>query len=156
MIAKTQALRLLAAATALTAFSAPQAGFAQEATAATADAEGTGEIVVTARRREESLVDVPISVSAISGDALNRSGAIDITTLQDKMALRIEQSREEGRQLIGIFARVASPKGQVLSISAREGRFLALKDSPDTIILRLTDGQIVQDAPGQAPRVLQR
>jgi lipopolysaccharide export system permease protein len=90
-----------------------------------------------------------------------RSGALgasikvgEFTTLQDKMALRIEQSREEGRQLIGIFARVASPKGQVLSISAREGRFLALKDSPDTIILRLTDGQIVQDAPGQPPRVL--
>ncbi|MFN9578814.1 MAG: LptF/LptG family permease, partial [Novosphingobium sp.] len=90
-----------------------------------------------------------------------RSGALgasikvgEFTTLQDKMALRIEQSREEGRQLIGIFARVASPKGQVLSISAREGRFLALKDNPDTIILRLTDGQIVQDAPGQAPRVL--
>ena len=90
-----------------------------------------------------------------------RSGALgasikvgEFTTLQDKMALRIEQSREEGRQLIGIFARVASPKGQVLSISAREGRFLALKDSPDTIILRLTDGQIIQDAPGHAPRVL--
>lgn len=86
MIAKTQALRLLAAATALTAFTAPQAGFAQAAATAAADTadEGTGEIVVTARRREESLVDVPISVSAISGDQLARSGAVDITTLQDK------------------------------------------------------------------------
>jgi lipopolysaccharide export system permease protein len=74
--------------------------------------------------------------------------------LQDKMALRIEQSRDEGRELRGIFARVSTGKGQVLSISAREGRFLALKDSPDTIILRLTDGQIVQDSPGQQPRVL--
>lgn len=90
-----------------------------------------------------------------------RSGALgasikvgEFTTLQDKMALRIEQSREEGRQLIGIFARVASPQGQVLTISAREGRFLALKDAPDTIVLRLTDGQIVQDQPGQSPRVL--
>jgi lipopolysaccharide export system permease protein len=90
-----------------------------------------------------------------------RSGALgasikvgEFTTLQDKMALRIEESRDDGRELIGIFARVASAKGQVLSISAREGRFLALKDNPDTIILRLTDGQIVQDAPGQKPRVL--
>ena len=90
-----------------------------------------------------------------------RSGALgasikvgEFTTLQDKMALRIEQSREEGRQLIGIFARVASPKGQVLTILAREGRFLALKGAPDTIILRLTQGQIVQDQPGQNPRVL--
>lgn len=90
-----------------------------------------------------------------------RSGALgasikvgEFTTLQDKMALRIEQSRDEGRELRGIFARISSGKGQVLSISAREGRFLALKDSPDTIILRLTDGQIVQDSPGQKPRVL--
>ncbi|MBN8484116.1 MAG: LPS export ABC transporter permease LptF [Sphingomonadales bacterium] len=90
-----------------------------------------------------------------------RSGALgasikvgEFTTLQDRMALRIEQSKDEGRQLIGIFARFSSPKGEVLTISAREGRFLALKGSPDTIILRLTDGQIIQDEPGASPRVL--
>ncbi|MCB2076186.1 MAG: LptF/LptG family permease, partial [Novosphingobium sp.] len=90
-----------------------------------------------------------------------RSGALgasikvgEFTTLKDRMALRIEESRDNGRQLIGIFARVADNKGQVLSISAREGRFLALKDKPDTIILRLVEGQIVQDVPGQEPRVL--
>ncbi len=90
-----------------------------------------------------------------------RSGALgasikvgEFTTLQDKMALRIEQSREEGRRLIGIYARVNSPRGEVLTISAREGRFLALQENPDTIILRLTDGQIIQDDPRQTPRVL--
>ncbi len=90
-----------------------------------------------------------------------RSGALgasikvgEFTTLKDKMALRIEQSEEDGRRLLGIFARVNSARGQMLTISAREGRFLALKDQPDTIILRLTDGQIIQDQPGQTPRVL--
>ncbi|HKX77950.1 MAG TPA: LptF/LptG family permease [Novosphingobium sp.] len=78
----------------------------------------------------------------------------EFTTLKDKMALRVEQSRDEGRQLVGIFARVANDKGQVLSISAREGRFLALRDQPDTIVLRLVDGQIIQDMPGDTPRVL--
>ncbi|MCB2079166.1 MAG: LptF/LptG family permease, partial [Novosphingobium sp.] len=43
---------------------------------------------------------------------------------------------------------------QVLSISAEEGRFLALKDSPDTIVLRLLKGQIVQDTGSGTPRVL--
>ncbi|HCW61398.1 MAG TPA: TonB-dependent receptor, partial [Sphingobium sp.] len=38
-------------------------------------------IVVTARRREETLVSVPIAVSAFSGAALERSGAIDISDL---------------------------------------------------------------------------
>ena len=94
-----------------------------------------------------------------------RSGAFgaaikvgEFTTLKDRsghaLALRIEQSEDQGRKLMGIFVRLADTKGQVLSISAREGRFLALKENPDTIIFRLTDGQIVQDAPGVTPRVL--
>ena len=78
----------------------------------------------------------------------------EFTTLKDRMALRIEESKDEGRRLIGIFARVANERGQVLSISAQEGRFLALRDKPDTIVLRLIEGQIVQDMPGQEPRVL--
>ena len=78
----------------------------------------------------------------------------EFTTLKDRVALRIDESRDEGRRLIGIFARVANDKGQVLSISAREGQFLALKGAPDTIILRLDNGQIIQDVPGKDPRVL--
>ena len=90
-----------------------------------------------------------------------RSGALgasikvgEFTTLQDRMALRIEESEDEGRRLKGIFARVANEKDQVLSISAREGAFMATTDSPDTIILRLTDGTIVQDTGSRTPRVL--
>jgi lipopolysaccharide export system permease protein len=90
-----------------------------------------------------------------------RSGALgasikvgEFTTLADRMALRIEASEDDGRRLIGIFARVSDKKGQVLSISAREGAFLATRDNPDTIILRLTEGTIIQDSGGQTPRVL--
>ncbi len=90
-----------------------------------------------------------------------RSGALgasikvgEFTTLQDRVALRIDQSSDHGHHLTGIFARISSPQGQVATISAREGTFLALKDSPDTIILRLTQGQIIQDEPGMSPRVL--
>jgi lipopolysaccharide export system permease protein len=90
-----------------------------------------------------------------------RSGALgasikvgEFTQLEDRVALRIEESRDEGRRLMGIFARIANDKGQVLSISAREGRFLANRENRDTIILRLLDGTIVQDMPGQTPRVL--
>jgi lipopolysaccharide export system permease protein len=90
-----------------------------------------------------------------------RSGALgaaikvgEFTALEDKVALRIEESRDDGRRLMGIFARVANDKGQVLSISAREGRFLANRENRNTIIFRLTDGTIVQQMPGDAPRVL--
>ena len=87
MIDTSKTLRLLAAATALTAFTAPAAVVAQAgapATEASANDDAGADIVVTARRREESLIDVPISVTAISGDALTRQGAVDITALQDK------------------------------------------------------------------------
>ena len=78
----------------------------------------------------------------------------EFTTLADRMALRIEESEDSGRKLKGIFARINAEDGQTLSISAREGRFLSTSDNPDTIILRLSDGTIVQDPPGETPRVL--
>lgn len=91
-----------------------------------------------------------------------RSGALgasikvgEFNTLQDRTALRVDSSRDEGRDLRGIFARIASKDGQVLVISAREGQFFANKENPDTVILRLSEGQIVQDGPGiNSPRVL--
>ena len=52
--------------------------FAQDSAGTTAS-EDEGAIVVTARRREENLVDVPIAISAISGDQLAAKGAMDIT-----------------------------------------------------------------------------
>lgn len=90
-----------------------------------------------------------------------RSGALgasikvgEFNTLEDRMALRIEASEDDGRQLMGIFARVADDAGQVLSISAREGRFLANREDRNTIILRLVDGVIVHDVVEGSPRVL--
>ena len=90
-----------------------------------------------------------------------RSGALgaslkmgEFNTLRDRMSLRIEQSRDDGRELVGIFARVIENDGEILTISAARGRFLALKENPDTVILRLSDGQMIQDSPRMAPRVL--
>ncbi|QJQ33483.1 LptF/LptG family permease [Sphingomonas lacunae] len=90
-----------------------------------------------------------------------RSGALgasikvgEFTSLGQRLTLRIESSSDEGRRLGGIFAHAVAPNGQTISASAREGRFLATGD-PDTIVLRLTDGMLVHDAPGfPAPRVL--
>lgn len=36
-------------------------------------------IIVSARRRDESLIEVPLAITAISGEDLNQSGALDIT-----------------------------------------------------------------------------
>ena len=75
------ALRLGAAAAALTAMPA----IAQEVVADTAEAidANPADIVVTARRREETLIDVPIAITAYSGEKLAQSGSIDITDLSN-------------------------------------------------------------------------
>jgi iron complex outermembrane receptor protein len=41
------------------------------------------QIVVTARRRNELLIDVPVAVTAYSGEQLDRQGALDITDVAD-------------------------------------------------------------------------
>lgn len=48
---------------------------------AQADA-GLEEIVVTAQRREQRLVDVPIAITALSGSALERRGVTDVQALE--------------------------------------------------------------------------
>lgn len=78
----------------------------------------------------------------------------EFNTIDRRMALRIEGSRDDGRQLDGIFARLEDDKGQVLSITAREGRFLANRESRDTIVLRLMDGTQVHEVVRGTPRVL--
>jgi len=56
---------------------AAQAANAQEATS-------VDDIVVTARRRDEQLKDVPVAVSALSAERLEQTGATDITALQQQ------------------------------------------------------------------------
>jgi lipopolysaccharide export system permease protein len=90
-----------------------------------------------------------------------RSGALgasikvgEFTNLGNRMTLRIEESRDNGTKLSGIFVRADNKKDQTVSVTARNGQFLAT-DDPDTIILRLTDGVLVHDAPNyQKPRIL--
>ena len=52
------------------------------------------EVVVTARRREESLQDVPLSISVLSGDALARNGVPDLVAVAQSVPnVTLEVSR---------------------------------------------------------------
>ncbi|WP_298747423.1 TonB-dependent receptor [uncultured Brevundimonas sp.] len=57
---------------------------AQDAPPPTAEAADVGDVIVTARRRDEALKDVPISVSALGAERLEETGATDITALQQQ------------------------------------------------------------------------
>ena len=60
----------------------PAEGVVQQINEAQQEDTDVGEVVVTARRREESLQDVPIAVSAFTEERLDQLGARDITALQ--------------------------------------------------------------------------
>ncbi|RHW18013.1 LPS export ABC transporter permease LptF [Sphingomonas gilva] len=90
-----------------------------------------------------------------------RSGALgasikvgEFTNLGDRMTLRIEESREEGRDLRGIFVRVETTDGEALAVTADRGTFLATDDK-DTIIFRLSRGVLIhQTRESPVPRTL--
>jgi lipopolysaccharide export system permease protein len=90
-----------------------------------------------------------------------RSGALgasikvgEFTNLGKRMTMRIERSANKGRDLTGIFVRAEDARGKSVAVTAESGTFLAT-DDPDTIILRLSHGTLVHDAPGyKVPRIL--
>ncbi len=62
------------------------------------------EVTVTARRREESLKDVPVAVTAVSGERLEATGAVDITTLQQSTPnLTVQVARGSNSTLISFI-----------------------------------------------------
>ncbi len=78
----------------------------------------------------------------------------EFTKFGKRLSLKIDQSTNEGRTLIGIFARMRTKSGTDLTISAARGEFLASSD-PDKILFRFFDGMLIQqDATRAMPRVL--
>lgn len=73
---------LLAGCAGLATLTAPAAAQDAPATAAVETATDSGEIVVTARRREERLIDVPIAVTAFDQADLQRLQAVDLSGIQ--------------------------------------------------------------------------
>jgi lipopolysaccharide export system permease protein len=90
-----------------------------------------------------------------------RSGALgasikvgEFTKLSKRETIRIEQSKDGGRELSGIFVHAEGDRGKTYAVTAEHGAFYAT-DDPDTIIFRLHNGTLVQDAPAfKTPRVL--
>jgi iron complex outermembrane receptor protein len=77
------------------------AAFAQDGPNSSASEGNTGfqldEVVVTARKREERLQDVPISIAAISGKDLTERGLADVASLSNSTPnLEINNGRADG------------------------------------------------------------
>lgn len=90
-----------------------------------------------------------------------RSGAFgakvrvgEFNNVGKNLTVRIEESRNNGNALSGLFVFAQSNSGQTIAVTAEQGQFLRT-DDPDTILLRLEKGTLVHDAPNyKLPRVL--
>ena len=80
---KIARLSLLLTATTALCPAVAQAQDAAPAPAAESDGTANGDIIVTANRREQSLLSVPIAISAVAGDALASKGITNSANLQD-------------------------------------------------------------------------
>ena len=90
-----------------------------------------------------------------------RSGALgasikvgEFAHLGKGMTLRVEESRNQGRDLHGLFVRAEGSNGQTVAVTADSGTFLST-DNPDVILLRLHKGTLVHnEAKFVSPRIL--
>lgn len=78
------ARQLLVSSTALLAMGIASQASAQEQ-AAEPDGRDANEIIVTANKRSENLQNVPISVSAVTGDALEKGRTTQVDELVSKV-----------------------------------------------------------------------
>lgn len=90
-----------------------------------------------------------------------RSGAFgakvrvgEFNNVGKNLTVRIDESRNNGNELSGMFVFAKSNNGQTIAVTAEKGQFLRT-DDPDTILLRLEKGTLVHNAPSyNSPRVL--
>ena len=105
-----------------------------------------GSIQVTARRREESLRNVPISVSAFTGDQLEAAGAQDITYLNQVVPnATIETSRGTNNTLTA-FIRGIGQQDPVAGFEAGVGIYLddVYLNRPQGALLEVYDVQRIE------------
>lgn len=150
MRSTNRALKLMCltgAASAAIAISAAPA-YAQETD--TGDTAETGEddgfIVVTARRRAERLVDVPLSVTAISGEDLAKTGTLELTEVaQEVPNLTLEVSRGTNTTL-SAFIRGVGQQDPVAGFEAGVGLYVddVYLNRPQAAVLDIYDVERIE------------
>lgn len=99
----------------------PAYGQATEATATEANESSIGDIVVTARRREEAIQDVPLAVQAFSGEDLEKqriTNAVDLSKVVPALTAAQSSRDEENYVIRGQSGSGASISGQQVTVPA--------------------------------------
>ncbi len=123
--------------------------FAQNANAPAGleDEDDSGEeVIVTARRREENLLDVPISLSVLSGAQLEASAEPDIVALQDRIPnLTLEVTRGTNTT-ISAFIRGVGQQDPVAGFEAGVGIYIddVYLNRPQAAVLDIYDVERIE------------
>ncbi len=140
-IARGLLLGSLASAT----FASPSA-FAQDAANTVETADEGNAIIVTARRREETLISVPIAITAIGGAQLERMGAIDITDVANVAPnVTLENSRATNSTL-SAFIRGVGQQDPVAGFEQGVGLYLddVYLNRPQAAVLDIYDVERIE------------
>ncbi|MBA4764030.1 MAG: TonB-dependent receptor [Erythrobacter sp.] len=153
---RTHSIRLgaaLLAGTAVAAWAAPAAAqSAQDIESETvlsedaSQADDDGIIVVTARRRTERITDVPIAVTALSGEELSRGGTLELTEIADEVPnLTLEVSRGTNTTLTA-FIRGVGQQDPVAGFEAGVGLYVddVYLNRPQAAVLDVYDVERIE------------
>lgn len=118
--------------------------FAQDA-GASADS-GDAEIIVTARRRDERLLDVPVAVTAISGDALEARGALDLTDVANITPNTTLETSRGTNSTLSAFIRGVGQQDPVPGFEAGVGIYLddVYLNRPQAAVLDIYDVERIE------------
>lgn len=144
-----RALYIGAAATAL--FASP--AFAQDTPTAQpaaddvqANADAPADIVVTARRRSETLLNVPIAVTAFTADKLDKMGAVDLTDIQNTTPNTTIKDARGTNSTLAAFIRGVGQQDPVPGFEAGVGIYLddVYLNRPQAAVLDIYDVERIE------------
>ncbi|MFM5954461.1 MAG: TonB-dependent receptor [Novosphingobium sp.] len=106
----------------------------------------SGEIIVTARRREESLIDVPIAITALSGEQLANQGAADITALAEQVPNVTLESSRATNSTLSAFIRGVGQQDPVAGFEQGVGIYLddVYLNRPQAAVLDIYDVERIE------------
>ncbi|PKP67051.1 MAG: TonB-dependent receptor, partial [Alphaproteobacteria bacterium HGW-Alphaproteobacteria-9] len=138
---------LLAGCAGIATFAAP--AHAQDMAADSASVSEQAEegvIIVTARRREERLIDVPLSITALSGESLEQQGIQDLTQIGQQVPnITLEVSRGTNTTLTA-FIRGVGQQDPVAGFEAGVGLYVddVYLNRPQAAVLDIYDVERIE------------
>jgi len=110
------------------------------------DDSGAGDIIVSARRRDETLLNVPIAVTAFTADKLEKTGAVDLTDLQNVTPNTTIKDARGTNSTLAAFIRGVGQQDPVPGFEAGIGIYLddVYLNRPQAAVLDIYDVERIE------------